>query len=183
MQVELIHSNARMPSKGSAFAAGHDLYAAEDLVVPARFDVDKTLRLVAFAALVSIVWPHAYIVLVCLSTILWMQSRVTPSALVATGVRVAIQPSDYGRIAPRSGLALKYGVDVGAGVIDSDYRGEIKVLLFNFGAHSFRVRKGDRIAQLILERINAGQPALVSGLSTTERGIGGFGSTGPDPAM
>lgn len=67
-------------------------------------------------------------------------------ALISTGIAMAIPEGNYGRIAPRSGLAAKYFIDVGAGVIDSDYRGEVKVLLFNFGDTDFKVSKGDRIA-------------------------------------
>jgi dUTP pyrophosphatase len=72
--------------------------------------------------------------------------------LVSTGVSMAIPVGNYGRIAPRSGLACKNFIDVGAGVIDADYRGELKVLLFNFGETDFQVAEGDRIAQLIIEK-------------------------------
>ena len=74
-------------------------------------------------------------------------------ALVSTGLAVEIPEGCYGRIAPRSGLSAKKFIDVGAGVIDRDYRQEVKVLLFNFGVEVYFVKKGDRIAQLILERI------------------------------
>lgn len=80
--------------------------------------------------------------------------------------------------APRSGLALKNFIDVGAGVIDSDYRGPLGVLLFNFSDEPFQVRIGDRIAQLIIERISTPEVAIVDELPTTDRGAGGFGSTG-----
>lgn len=73
--------------------------------------------------------------------------------LVDTQIAMAIPEGCYGWIAPRSGLAVRHGIDVGAGVIDSDYRGTIQVLLFNFGKEDFLIRKGDRIAQLIIERI------------------------------
>ena len=84
------------------------------------------------------------------------ESAVVPAhnkCLVKTGLAIAIPPSCYGRIAPRSGLALKKFIDVGAGVIDSDYRGEIGVVLFNFGEDDFVVNMGDKIAQLIFEKI------------------------------
>ena len=71
--------------------------------------------------------------------------------LVKTGLAMALPPDCYGRIAPRSGLALKKFIDVGAGVIDSDYHGEIGVILFNFGNEDFVVNMGDKIAQLIFE--------------------------------
>ena len=73
--------------------------------------------------------------------------------LVKTGLTISLPPDCYGRIAPRSGIALKKFIDVGAGVIDSDYRGEIGVVLFNFGSENFVVNMGDTIAQLIFEKI------------------------------
>ena len=73
-------------------------------------------------------------------------------ALVSTALAMAIPEGNYGRIAPRSGLAAKHMIDVGAGVIDSDYRGEVKVLLFNLGKEDFQVLHGDRVAQLIIEK-------------------------------
>lgn len=85
----------------------------------------------------------------------------------------------YGRIAPRSGLSLKFGIHVGAGVIDSDFVGAVGVLLFNFGDKPFKIRKGDRVAQLIVEKICDNQQLVeVSELPETSRGSGGFGSTG-----
>ena len=84
----------------------------------------------------------------------------------------------YARIAPRSGLALKRFIDVGAGVVDGDYRGEVGVILFNHGDQDFKVKMGDRIAQLILEKIDTPPVEEVQGLDDTVRGSGGFGSTG-----
>jgi dUTP pyrophosphatase len=84
----------------------------------------------------------------------------------------------YGRVAPRSGLTVKHGIHVGAGVIDPDYTGEIKVALFNLGDGPFEVKKGDRIAQLILERCETPYVREITEISETERGDGGFGSTG-----
>ena len=91
-------------------------------------------------------------------------------------------------IAPRSGLALKKFIDVGAGVVDSDYRGPLGIVLFNFSDEDFEgnlhpslwlvVKKGDRIAQFILERICMAPIVEVDSLDETERGVGGFGSTG-----
>jgi deoxyuridine 5'-triphosphate nucleotidohydrolase len=81
-------------------------------------------------------------------------------------------------IAPRSGLALKHSIDVGAGVIDYDYRGPVGVILFNLGDKDFEIKRGDRIAQMILERICMADVAEVTELSETVRGSGGFGSTG-----
>ena len=84
----------------------------------------------------------------------------------------------YGRVAPRSGLALRFGIDVGAGVVDGDYRGEVKILLFNHGDAAFPFKSGDRVAQLIIERVNLCSAVEVPSLSSTDRGDGGFGSTG-----
>ncbi|EGT54310.1 hypothetical protein CAEBREN_12068 [Caenorhabditis brenneri] len=132
-----LNENARMPTYGSASAAGADLHSAEDVVVPAKGKL-----------------------------------------CVSTGIQIELPVGYYGRVAPRSGLAAKHFIDVGAGVIDSDYRGEVKVLLFNFNDTDFEVKKGDRIAQLICEQIGMGTFEEVESLESTERGAGGFGSTG-----
>lgn len=91
---------------------------------------------------------------------------------------MAIPEGCYGRIAPRSGLAVKHSIDVGAGVIDTDYRGTIQVLLFNFGKEDFLIRKGDCIAQLIIEKIALPVIRDVDDLEETTRGEEGFGFTG-----
>lgn len=80
--------------------------------------------------------------------------------------------------APRSGLALKHAIDVGAGVIDADYRGPVGVVLFNHSDSDFEVKHGDRIAQLIIQQIVIPDVLEVEDLDTTDRGAGGFGSTG-----
>ena len=97
---------------------------------------------------------------------------------VDTGLAVSLPPGTYARIAPRSGLAYRHFIDVGAGVVDSDFRGEIKVILFNHSAEDFRVQAGDRIAQLILEHIDTPPVRKVTVLDGTDRGDDGFGSTG-----
>lgn len=99
-------------------------------------------------------------------------------AVLPTGLAVAIPRDWYGRIAPRSGLAVKHGVNVHAGVIDADYRGEINVALINHGPTLLEFRPGDRIAQLIIERCRMLEPQAVDELPETERGDGAFGSTG-----
>lgn len=83
-----------------------------------------------------------------------------------------------GRIAPRSGLASKHFIDTGAGVIDADYRGPVKVLLFNHADADYEIKEGDRIAQLVLERIVTPEVVEVEELEESVRGAGGFGSTG-----
>ena len=99
-------------------------------------------------------------------------------AAVRTGVAVAVPEGFYGRVAPRSGLAVRHGMDVLAGVIDSDYRGEILCALVNHGAEPFEVEPGARVAQLVLEAIATPEPAWAEELPETARGAGGFGSTG-----
>ncbi|GMH03276.1 hypothetical protein Nepgr_005115 [Nepenthes gracilis] len=99
-------------------------------------------------------------------------------ALVATGLSIGIPEGTYARVAPRSGLALKHSIDVGAGVIDADYRGEVGVILFNHSDVDFEVKVGDRIAQLIIEKIMTPDVVEVEELDSTARGVGGFGSTG-----
>ena len=97
---------------------------------------------------------------------------------VETGLAVSLPPGTYSRITPRSGLAIRNSINVGAGVVDLDYWGEIKVLLFNHSAEDFAVQVGDRIAQLILERIETPQVKKVAALDDIDRGVGGFWSTG-----
>lgn len=95
-----------------------------------------------------------------------------------TDIALAIPDGCYGRIAPRSGLAWKHHLDVGAGVIDKDYRGSVGVVMFNFSKTDYQVHQGDRIAQLILERIAVPPVVEVNELDNTTRGTGGYGSTG-----
>lgn len=137
LAVKRLLPTAVLPTRGSAEAAGLDLYCAETVEIPAG-----------------------------------------GRALVRTGIAVNIPYGCYGRVAPRSGLAVKFGIDTGAGVIDSDYRGEVGVLLFNFGSSVFTAEVGARIAQLLIEPIVLAQPVEVSELADTQRGAGGFGSTG-----
>lgn len=98
--------------------------------------------------------------------------------LVKTDLRLELPSGCYGRVAPRSGLAVKHGIDVGAGVIDEDYRGNVGVVLFNHSDADFVVRKGDRVAQLICQRIFYPRLEEAEALTVTKRGDEGFGSTG-----
>jgi dUTP pyrophosphatase len=132
-----LHPEARLPSRGSARAAGLDLCAIERVTLA----------------------PGA-------------------RAAVRTGLAVAIPVGFYGRVAPRSGLAVRYGIDVLAGVIDADYRGEILCALVNLGGEPFEIEPGARVAQLVVEAIATPEPAWAEDLEETERGAGGFGSTG-----
>ncbi|PTU23399.1 hypothetical protein P175DRAFT_0499954 [Aspergillus ochraceoroseus IBT 24754] len=135
--IKKLSPSGRAPTRGSAFAAGYDLYSAKETVIPAK-----------------------------------------GKAMVDTGIAIAVPEGTYGRVAPRSGLASKHFIDTGAGVIDADYRGEVKVLLFNHSDVDFPVKEGDRIAQLILERIYTPEVVVVEELAESVRGAGGFGSTG-----
>ncbi|XP_051000498.1 deoxyuridine 5'-triphosphate nucleotidohydrolase, mitochondrial [Acomys russatus] len=132
-----LSEHATAPTRGSARAAGYDLYSAYDYTIPPM-----------------------------------------ERAVVKTDIQIAVPSGCYGRVAPRSGLAVKQFIDVGAGVIDEDYRGNVGVVLFNFGKEKFEVKKGDRIAQLICEQISYPDLEEVQALDDTERGSGGFGSTG-----
>lgn len=136
LQVKLLSQNARLPTKGSADAAGYDLYAAAEVAIP----------------------PAS-------------------KALIPTDIAVSMPEGVYGRIAARSSVAAKYHVDVGAGVIDRDYRGNLKILLFNHSKENFLIRKGDRVAQLILEKYFAAPIRQVARLEDTVRNNGGFGSS------
>uniref|UniRef100_A0A8C5E3W0 Deoxyuridine 5'-triphosphate nucleotidohydrolase n=1 Tax=Gouania willdenowi TaxID=441366 RepID=A0A8C5E3W0_GOUWI len=107
-----LSEHATTPTRGSAKAAGYDLYSAYDYIIG---PMDK--------------------------------------AIVKTDIQIAVPHGCYGRVAPRSGLAAKHFIDVGAGVVDEDYRGNVGVVMFNFNKESFEVKKGDRVAQLVCERI------------------------------
>ena len=98
--------------------------------------------------------------------------------IARTGLAVAVPEGYYGRVAPRSGLATKQGLDVLAGVIDADYRGELGCLLHNTGAETIELPEQSKICQLIIEKIITPEAVWAEDLSNTERGSGGFGSTG-----
>jgi dUTP pyrophosphatase len=99
-------------------------------------------------------------------------------AAVPTALRLQIPPGHVGLVWPRSGLAVRHGIDTLAGVVDSDYRGEVRVVLVNHGEGAFRIAKGDRVAQLLVQRVERARFAAVSFVDETDRGAGGFGSTG-----
>jgi dUTP pyrophosphatase len=101
-------------------------------------------------------------------------------ALVPTGLTIALPPGYEAQVRPRSGLAAKHGVTVlnSPGTIDADYRGEIGVLLINHGAAPFTIRRGERIAQMVIASVVRTELVPVISLSATDRGSGGFGSTG-----
>ena len=101
-------------------------------------------------------------------------------ALVPTGLKIALEPGFEAQVRPRSGLALKHGITClnSPGTIDSDYRGEVGVILANLGQEPFVIRRGERIAQLVIARHEQAALVEVEALDETARGAGGFGSTG-----
>ena len=101
-------------------------------------------------------------------------------AAISTGLALALPPGFEGQVRPRSGLAFKNGVTClnTPGTVDADYRGEVKVILINHGPEDFTIRRGDRIAQLVIAPVVQAQWVEVSNLDETARGAGGFGSTG-----
>ena len=99
-------------------------------------------------------------------------------AAVPTGLRIQIPRGHVGLVWPRSGLAVRHGIDTLAGVIDSDYRGEVRVVLVNHGPEPFSIAPGERVAQLLLQRVERAEFTAVAELEGTDRGGGGFGSTG-----
>ena len=143
VSIKLLREGAKLPARGSAFAAGYDLYAC--------LDGDKEL----------IIPPHA-------------------TAMLPTGLSFALPEGTFGAVVARSGLASKQGLRPAncLGVIDSDYRGELRVALYNESDTDYVIHDGDRIAQLMV--LPVVQPTLefVDELDETERGAGGFGSTG-----
>jgi len=100
--------------------------------------------------------------------------------LIPTGLTIAVPPGFEAQVRPRSGLALKHGVTVlnAPGTVDADYRGEVSVLLINHGDAPFTIRRGERIAQLVIAAVVQAHLVTVASLSPTDRGSGGFGSTG-----
>ena len=110
--VRMLGQNGKVPTRGTVFAAGYDLYSAEEINLKAK----------------------------------------TRQA-VSTEIAILVPSGTYGRIAPRSGLVLKHSIDIGAGVVDEDYRSPIKVILINHSKNDFLVKVGDRIAQLVLDCI------------------------------
>ena len=102
--------------------------------------------------------------------------------LISTGVSLELPEGYAGLIWPRSGSAVKLGLDCGAGVIDSHYRGEIKVLLFNHSDDEIRIQSGDRIAQLVIQKVETVKFIASKSLNETKRNSAGFGSTGDLPA-
>uniref|UniRef100_A0A6C0LKD0 dUTP diphosphatase n=1 Tax=viral metagenome TaxID=1070528 RepID=A0A6C0LKD0_9ZZZZ len=137
IRVMKLSETATIPTRGSETAAGWDLYASQECIVPAR-----------------------------------------GKAIISTEIAIAVPIGYYGRVAPRSGMAWKKHTDIGAGVIDSDYRGPIGVVMFNHSEEDLKITIGDRVAQLVIEQISMAPLTQVNSLDDTERGEKGYGSTG-----
>lgn len=139
LEVTYLTLGATIPTRGSEYAAGLDLYA-------------------------------------CLKNLIVIKPG--QRAIIPTGIAVWPPENTYVQIAPRSGLAVRHGIDVLAGIVDEDYRGEVKVVLINHGYFDFVVNHGDRIAQAIVKPYIRPTVTLSSKLPTSDRGESGFGSTG-----
>ena len=135
-----LSTNAKIPTKGSRMAAGHDIYALEEGIIPTKGQV-----------------------------------------LVRTGIAIGLPKGTYDRLAARSGMANKNGIAVGGGVIDADYTGKVKVILRNHGKEDYQFKAGDKITQLIVEKIQLDEAMEIDELDETERGMEGFGSTDLGP--
>ena len=100
--------------------------------------------------------------------------------LVPTGLSIQLPAGYEAQIRPRSGLAIKHGISLvnTPGTIDSDYRGEVKIIMINLGSEDFVIKRGDRIAQMVIAPVTHGMFAMADSLEATDRGAGGFGSTG-----
>jgi deoxyuridine 5'-triphosphate nucleotidohydrolase len=140
--IKQLDENVKLPIRGSDLAAGIDIMANQNIIIP--------------------------------------PGELFP---VNTGIALAAPPGTYARIALRGDMAVKHGIDIGAGVIDKDYHGEIKVVLINNSTIPFQVQSGDRIAQLILEKILRAVFEETKELSEMIRGSQGFGSTGLEETL
>jgi dUTP pyrophosphatase len=143
LEVRRLDSHAKIPTKGSDYAAGYDLYALNDVTIPAK------------------------------------GKRIVKTGVAMRIPRIQFPYAVYGSIRSRSGLSVKHGIEVGAGVIDCDYSDEVRVILHNHGEGVYFVEAGDRIAQLVLEVHLLTDVKEVKELSDIDTNrTGGFGSTG-----
>jgi dUTP pyrophosphatase len=162
LNVKKLVENAILPAYGSSYAAGIDVCSTSAHSIPPR-----SRKLVGTG--LSISWTSGS----------GSSTSGSGSSTSGSSSGSSQNPEDfYIRVAPRSGLAAKQSIDVGAGVIDYDYRGEVFVLLINHhNENTYEVKSGEKIAQLIMERIKRPSILEVDQHSETERGAGGFGST------
>ena len=161
MKIQLIkNTNNELPKYETAESAGCDLRA--DLCnIPEKFIF------------------HSAVVYNLDNTVDYLRIYPGGRALIPTGLKMALPIGYEGMVRPRSGLALKHGITVlnTPGTIDADYRGDVGVVLINHGTEPFDVRQGDRIAQLVINKIEQVEFEIVDALDDTARGTGGFGST------
>ncbi|KAF0248643.1 MAG: hypothetical protein FD167_1955 [bacterium] len=149
LKIKRLKQTAQLPIRMTPGSAGLDLYAAEEVTIPAT-QVTKD-------GLVEI-----------------------GRAVISTGLAMEIPLGMVGRIASRSGLSVKHNLEVGAGWVDSDYRGEVLVEMKNFSDRPFLVKRGDRVAQLVLLKLGEYLVTEIETINNSVRGAGGFGSTGVD---
>lgn len=166
-----IHSNARAPSRGRAGDAGFDVYACFRSNPVENLNLQKDGRLVRH-------WSNK------MKSYKGKEITIPPGcrAIIPLGLAVYCRPDTAYKVTPRSGLACKYGIDVLGGLIDSNYRGELLVILQNHGEHAFSVQEGSKVAQLLPIKIHQdpeqGELPLLQELPDSERGEAGFGSSG-----
>lgn len=148
LNVKKLRPEATIPTRANVTDAGLDIFACDDVTIP----------------------PSMYFS--------YSQKVLIGQAKVPSGIAVEIPPGYYGKISSRSGLAFKSGLYAFDGTIDASYRGEVGILLLNTTDRPYAVRKGDKVAQLIIIPCALVQPVEVDELSEAERGTNGFGSTG-----
>tara|TARA_B100000749_G_C18388887_1_gene449349 strand:+ start:722 stop:1201 length:480 start_codon:yes stop_codon:yes gene_type:complete len=147
IDVKLIHPKAQIPTKSTPGSAGYDIYSVNTVIVPPA-SIDKENQTVEIGRL-----------------------------LVSTGIAISLPKNSVGRIGSRSGLSTKFNIEVGAGWIDSDYRGEILVEIKNFSSKPYEISTGERFAQLVILSLADTKFDLVAEVDFTSRGGKGFGST------
>lgn len=169
--IKLLHPDAQIPKYQSTGASGMDLHCVHPVSAWGNVyapDLSEPETLVPFWRMTACVEQITKIVL-----------SPGDRVLFSTGISLSIPPGYEGQIRPRSGWALKDGITVlnSPGTIDSDYKGEIKVILINLGHESVEIKRGDRIAQLVIAPVIKAELVIVEELETSARGAGGFGST------
>lgn len=179
---EILRPGARIPTRGSDAAAGCDLYVPKTPSITS--DISDMIKKIQ--ALQMSTPEQTETMQESINVLSRLNERVQTDystvkahskLLVPLGIAVAVPTGYYGRIAPKSGVAAKTTLDIGAGVIDQDYRGEVGLIITNYGDHDQVIEHGKAYAQLILERIAITPIIEVTSLDSTERGTGGFGST------
>jgi dUTP pyrophosphatase len=124
--------------------------------------------------------PHAAGMDICAAVETWVEVQPATIVRIPTGLAMALPRGFEAQIRPRSGLAVNHGIGLinAPGTIDADYRGEIHIAVINLGAAVYRIQRGERIAQMVIQKVYQAQCRLVEDLDATARGIGGFGHTG-----